>query len=722
MNAQRKKPFFIFLFFYVLIILFVATFFVVYTNSFKNSYIESQTSDSQRALNIKINDKLKGDYSEFVKAVNNNNIDSSLFPFSGNVINNLIEIDNQSVNINNNYFKENNIGFFNDCGFYLFEDSYGALKLDSYFLNAKQSLSSESFLIMDQEGKVYFDSEERNLTLLSDYIDGNTSSYFDIYFSKNESGFIEDSLLSEDVIISFKTLEDFQSMYILQIFSLEAINLSLFQYNMFIGIFLIIFTILVFSALGFVYRSIHIVNADVERRKIKYYYAKPSIIEINHTGKIIKFNDSGKQKIIDHKDYGTVEDFMVEKSNEDSNVMEMIKRQKNILVNFVQASINFIPLKTNKGYLLVGTDSTSSGDVDIHEVQTLAYFDEVTKLANYNRFKKEFNQFIKNAQDKDLSKIGFVGFNIREFRNINKTFSEKIANDVLLQFGQIIAHDITNHKASLYNTYDDIFLVMFKDIANERDLIDFVELINKRLEKPLHIKMNIINIKVVSGLLLLNTISDEKINADVVYEYMLEAINKAKDKAVNNYVLYDKDLKYYISQRKQMEKDLLKAIEKNEFIVYLQPQYDTERKKIIGFEALMRWDNPNYIKKSPQEFISIAEENSLIVEIGRLVRDQTFLAAKQLKDYDVKVSLNISPVQILQQGYIEDFLSEYKKHNFKKGTIVVEITETFLIQSFEEVNEKIKVFKKNGIDVHLDDFGTGYSSLPYLKELLLACY
>lgn len=167
-----------------------------------------------------------------------------------------------------------------------------------------------------------------------------------------------------------------------------------------------------------------------------------------------------------------------------------------------------------------------------------------------------------------------------------------------------------------------------------------------------------------------------------------------------------------------MEADLVKAIQKDEFVVYLQPQYNNTLKRITGFEALVRWNNPKYLKRSPQEFITLAEENNLIIDIGNIVMEKTFEIARKLKGFNLTISLNVSPVQLLQQGFVADFLDKYNKYGLKTGSISIEITETYLVQSFSLINEKLLILRKNGIGIHLDDFGTGYSSLPYLKELV----
>ena len=144
----------------------------------------------------------------------------------------------------------------------------------------------------------------------------------------------------------------------------------------------------------------------------------------------------------------------------------------------------------------------------------------------------------------------------------------------------------------------------------------------------------------------------------------------------------------------EIEKDLIKAIQNDEFLVYLQPQYSNTLKRIVGFEALLRWDNVNYINKSPQDYISVAEENGLINEIGNIIIDKSFQIAKKLKPYKINISLNVSPLQLMQQGFVDDLLKKHNYYNLEANSISLEITENYLVESFRLINEKLKILKK----------------------------
>jgi EAL domain-containing protein (putative c-di-GMP-specific phosphodiesterase class I) len=166
-----------------------------------------------------------------------------------------------------------------------------------------------------------------------------------------------------------------------------------------------------------------------------------------------------------------------------------------------------------------------------------------------------------------------------------------------------------------------------------------------------------------------------------------------------------------------MSKDIKQALYNNEFEVYYQPQYNLKLKKIVGFEALIRWKNPKYDNESPLKYIEMAEKNGMINEIGNFVLRKAFKFANTLKNNDIHISVNISPVQLMQVGFVNDFLKLFVDNELSEKSICVEITETYLINNFEEVIAKLKILQEKGIHVHLDDFGSGYSSMQYLKDL-----
>jgi EAL domain-containing protein (putative c-di-GMP-specific phosphodiesterase class I) len=192
---------------------------------------------------------------------------------------------------------------------------------------------------------------------------------------------------------------------------------------------------------------------------------------------------------------------------------------------------------------------------------------------------------------------------------------------------------------------------------------------------------------------------------------------KAKSMGKNRYVFYDYNMGIELSERIETEKQLRSAFENDEFELYYQPNYDIKKGSVAGFEALIRWNSPIYGLIMPSQFIGIAEEMGLINKIGKWVIDKSFAFAKTLIEMDICVSCNVSSIQLIQSDFVDEVIEAFDRHGLKKGCAAIEITESCLVESFGEVEEKLKRLRDKGILVYLDDFGTGYSSLTYLKKL-----
>ncbi|MBO5542443.1 MAG: EAL domain-containing protein, partial [Acholeplasmatales bacterium] len=197
---------------------------------------------------------------------------------------------------------------------------------------------------------------------------------------------------------------------------------------------------------------------------------------------------------------------------------------------------------------------------------------------------------------------------------------------------------------------------------------------------------------------------------DLAYRNMGELSSK-------DYVVYEAAMDNIILATDEMERDIETGLIDKEFQMWLQPQFDIVNNRVDGFEALIRWMNPKYRDKSPQIFIELAEKRGHMLDIGRFVITESFKLAKKLEPYNIHISVNVSPVQLLQVGFVQQLIDEFNKNQLKVGSIAIEITETLLMGSFKLVAEKLRLLKEAGFHIHLDDFCTGYSSMLYLKDL-----
>lgn len=243
------------------------------------------------------------------------------------------------------------------------------------------------------------------------------------------------------------------------------------------------------------------------------------------------------------------------------------------------------------------------------------------------------------------------------------------------------------------------------------DLEDILRYINS----PLKMEDNLFTLDVKSGFAMCDA-SMNPLNFEHAYKAAEAARQRVVDTKIAEYIVYHE------SQRKLYEKyfitfDIKQMLAEGAFDMEYQPQYNIKEERIEGFEALFRVKKSWNVNVDTFSFITYAERTGAMVQLGDFIFDTGMAFAKKLEGKNVSVSLNVSPVQLMQAGFTENFLRLYKKYNLKPRSICVEITESFLMTNFTETLKKLDILTAQGIDVHLDDFGTEYSSLLYIKKL-----
>ena len=232
---------------------------------------------------------------------------------------------------------------------------------------------------------------------------------------------------------------------------------------------------------------------------------------------------------------------------------------------------------------------------------------------------------------------------------------------------------------------------------------------------PIKMDDNLFTIELKSGFAMCDS-SMENLNFDYAMKAAEAARQRVFDSNIADYIVYHESqkklyAKYFIKY------DIKQMLSEGAFEMEYQPQYNIKQERIEGFEALFRVKKSWNVNVDTFSFITYAERTGAMVQLGDFIFDTGMQFAKRLEGKNVTVSLNVSPVQLMQAGFTENFLRLYKKYDLKHGSICVEITESFLMTNFSETLKKLDILTSNGIDVHLDDFGTEYSSLLYIKKL-----
>ena len=385
------------------------------------------------------------------------------------------------------------------------------------------------------------------------------------------------------------------------------------------------------------------------------------------------------------------------------------------------------PLYISRSYYLMGTDVTLDYN-EAQDLRNLSGHNEVTGCENGFILSTRFQKII--TSEYIGMDIAFVECNIHKHNDLISIFGRTQYNLALIEFLKILRN--TFQDLEIYHMDDSKFMVVFPN-SSIGEVTNKVNELLDTLRKPITIKQNNIylEVKVVTYNLKQGTSLEDLVlesdDSEDMYrtKITLKDIETKLDLAYRNisdlsskdYVVYEPAMDSIILASDEMDRDIESGLIEQEFQMWLQPQFDIVNNRIDGFEALIRWLNPKYRDKSPQIFIELAEKRGHMLDIGRFVITESFKLAKRLEPYGVHVSVNVSPVQLLQVGFVQQLIDEFNKNQLKTGAIAIEITETLLMGSFRLVAEKLKMLREAGFHIHLDDFCTGYSSMLYLKDL-----
>ena len=213
---------------------------------------------------------------------------------------------------------------------------------------------------------------------------------------------------------------------------------------------------------------------------------------------------------------------------------------------------------------------------------------------------------------------------------------------------------------------------------------------------------------------------DDGVSADELVRNSDAAMYRAKENGKNNYQFYTSDLTAIARQNLQLESSLRMALERDEFVLYYQPKWNTRNGAITGVEALLRWRHPERGLIDPSRFLGALEDSGLILPVGQwIVRT----ACRQAQDWrlqglpDMQMSINLSGQQIVDRRLLQLVIDSLSESGLAARYLELELTEGFVMRQPEEVVELLDSLRELGVSIAIDDFGTGHSSLSYLKQL-----
>jgi len=355
------------------------------------------------------------------------------------------------------------------------------------------------------------------------------------------------------------------------------------------------------------------------------------------------------------------------------------------------------------------------------KINKLAYFDQLTGLPNrtllFDRLKQAMTASARNG---NYGALLFI--DLDNFKSLNDTHGHDIG-DILLQ--QVAQRLITCVRAedTVARLGGDEFVVMMVGLkVDEKTAATQTEILGEKildvLNQPYQLKDAIHHSTPSIGV---NLFRGHKTELDTLIKQADIAMYRSKEAGRNTIRFFDPEMETAVMERSSLEKDLREAIQKRQFVLHYQPQMAGGR--LIGSEALVRWQHPKRGMVSPANFIPLAEETRLILALGQWVLktacEQLALWAGKPEMSHLTVAVNVSAHQFHDAGFVDQVLAVLNKTGANPCKLKLELTESMLVTKVDEVIEKMSDLKAKGVGFSLDDFGTGYSSLSYLKRLPL---
>ncbi|MFH1214983.1 MAG: EAL domain-containing protein [Pseudomonadota bacterium] len=364
------------------------------------------------------------------------------------------------------------------------------------------------------------------------------------------------------------------------------------------------------------------------------------------------------------------------------------------------------------------------------KIRFLAHYDSLTGLPNRQLFLEYVSQALFAAQ-RDKGKVALVYLDLDRFKRINDTLGHSAGDKLLKEIANCLGDSVRSSdiiaKASfvkkpgvtLSRLGGDEFTILLTGLAEEEHAARVAQRILELLSHPVMIAGQEVY---VSGSIGISIYPSDGDDVDTLLRNADVAMYHAKESGRNTFQFFSEQMNHRAMERLNIETALKKGLERNELILYYQPQLDLRTGKLAGLEALVRWLHPEMGLVPPGMFIPIAEESGLIIPIGEWVIHEACRQVRQWQDEGlcpIRMAVNISSLQFKQQSLIPVVQQALQQSGIEARFLELELTESSIMQNVDQVNDTLVQLKEIGVSLSVDDFGTGYSSMSYLKRFPL---
>ncbi|WP_300655521.1 bifunctional diguanylate cyclase/phosphodiesterase, partial [Pseudomonas sp.] len=347
----------------------------------------------------------------------------------------------------------------------------------------------------------------------------------------------------------------------------------------------------------------------------------------------------------------------------------------------------------------------------------MAQYDFLTGLPNRQQLQQQLDQILHDA-GRLQRRVAILCVGLDDFKGINEQFSYQTGDQLLLALSDRLRSH-SGRLGALARLGGDQFALVQADIEQPYEAAELAQSILDDLERPFMLDQQEVRLRATIGITLFPEDGD---STEKLLQKAEQTMTLAKSRSRNRYQFYIASVDSEMRRRRELEKDLREALALNQLFMVYQPQVDYRDHRIVGVEALLRWQHPQHGLVPPDLFIPLAEQNGTIIAIGEWVLDQSCRQLREWHDQgfsELRMAINLSTVQLHHAELPRVVNNLMQVYRLPPRSLELEVTETGLMEDITTAAQHLLSLRRSGALIAIDDFGTGYSSLSYLKSLPL---